>query len=312
MPAVRCNRPAPTTTAICTRAANGTRISELYHYRARMYDSYSGRFLSRDPIGYVDGRSLYRAYFPTNDVDPSGLKDVVASTSEGQWVYQWEEGDARSGLPVPPYDNKCYYYSYYGPVWIACPPGGNEYPQNEQSNLPFSSSIFNSGHTFTISAVKAKPKGFIDVEVKLALTGAWKQCCTEFKLIQIARHTSTGWTWHIDGANNPNGTSVDPPFYDGNGFEFDWNGETKPGAIVGTSATPAILYDQPGLHPGNFTFQAITCGFCTNGPKQGQWIGCYEWWLKKSGLTGGTYNISLPSDQSGLVPDIVLESVLPY
>ena len=32
----------------------------LYHYRARMYDSISGRFLGRDPIGYlVDGPGLY-------------------------------------------------------------------------------------------------------------------------------------------------------------------------------------------------------------------------------------------------------------
>ncbi|WP_218933574.1 RHS repeat-associated core domain-containing protein [Rubripirellula lacrimiformis] len=51
-------------------------VLDLYHYRARMYDSASGRFCSRDPIGYegspwnvyeyVGGRS-------TNDVDPSGL-----------------------------------------------------------------------------------------------------------------------------------------------------------------------------------------------------------------------------------------------
>ena len=35
----------------------------LYHYRARMYDPAAGRFLGRDPIGYADGNSLYRAYF---------------------------------------------------------------------------------------------------------------------------------------------------------------------------------------------------------------------------------------------------------
>ncbi|MFG0262106.1 MAG: RHS repeat-associated core domain-containing protein [Novipirellula sp. JB048] len=35
----------------------------LYHYRARMYSPDSGRFVSRDPIGYEGGISLYRAYF---------------------------------------------------------------------------------------------------------------------------------------------------------------------------------------------------------------------------------------------------------
>jgi RHS repeat-associated protein len=39
----------------------------LYHYRARMYDATSGRFLSRDPIGYEDGPSLY-AYVSLNPV----------------------------------------------------------------------------------------------------------------------------------------------------------------------------------------------------------------------------------------------------
>ena len=45
----------------------------LYHYRARMYDPVSGRFVSRDPIGYVDGFSLYRSYFVPHGVDPTGL-----------------------------------------------------------------------------------------------------------------------------------------------------------------------------------------------------------------------------------------------
>lgn len=44
----------------------------LYHYRARMYDSAGGRFVSRDPIGYEDGWLLYRAYFVMLGMDPSG------------------------------------------------------------------------------------------------------------------------------------------------------------------------------------------------------------------------------------------------
>jgi RHS repeat-associated protein len=48
-------------------------VAELHHYRARWYDPVMGRFLGRDPIGYVDGNSLYRAYFAADDADPSGL-----------------------------------------------------------------------------------------------------------------------------------------------------------------------------------------------------------------------------------------------
>jgi RHS repeat-associated protein len=45
----------------------------LYHFRARWYDPATGGFISRDPLGYVDGMSLYRGYFGVMGVDPSGL-----------------------------------------------------------------------------------------------------------------------------------------------------------------------------------------------------------------------------------------------
>ncbi len=52
--------------------------AELYHYRARMYDPLSGRFCSRDPIGYVENQSLYQYVkaSPLNRTDPSGLLSV--------------------------------------------------------------------------------------------------------------------------------------------------------------------------------------------------------------------------------------------
>ncbi len=49
--------------------------SGLYYFRARMYDAELGRFLSQDPLGYVDGMSLYTGYFAPNGVDPFGLTD---------------------------------------------------------------------------------------------------------------------------------------------------------------------------------------------------------------------------------------------
>lgn len=60
----------------------GRRIDEetgLYYYRARYYDSDKGRFLSRDPLGYVEGWNLYEYAngSPLNFTDPSGLDPVT-------------------------------------------------------------------------------------------------------------------------------------------------------------------------------------------------------------------------------------------
>ena len=44
----------------------------LYFFRARYYHSNLGRFISRDPRGFVDGMSLYRGYFIPCGMDPSG------------------------------------------------------------------------------------------------------------------------------------------------------------------------------------------------------------------------------------------------
>ena len=47
--------------------------TDLYYFRARYYDTEQGRFISRDPAGYVDGMGLYNGYFASRFMmDPSG------------------------------------------------------------------------------------------------------------------------------------------------------------------------------------------------------------------------------------------------
>ncbi len=54
--------------------------SQLYYYKARVYDPLYGHFLQTDPIGSKDDLDLY-AYVkddPVNEADPSGM--VAAQT----------------------------------------------------------------------------------------------------------------------------------------------------------------------------------------------------------------------------------------
>ncbi len=44
----------------------------LYYFRARYYDPKLGRFVGRDPLGYVDGLSLFANRFVIRHSDPSG------------------------------------------------------------------------------------------------------------------------------------------------------------------------------------------------------------------------------------------------
>lgn len=65
----------------------------LYYYRARYYDSRTGRFLQKDPIGMTGGLNLYRYVRnnPANDTDslglaPGGANGVSRSSNKAESV----------------------------------------------------------------------------------------------------------------------------------------------------------------------------------------------------------------------------------
>jgi RHS repeat-associated protein len=53
---------------------------DLMYFRARMYDMVTGNFISQDPLGFVDGMSLYRGYFVPIGMDPSGSEFFPGTT----------------------------------------------------------------------------------------------------------------------------------------------------------------------------------------------------------------------------------------
>jgi len=64
----------------------------LWYFRARYYSGSLGRFVNRDPMRYIDGTNLYRAYFTPNYVDPTG-RDIDP--------HGWEFPDPTPGPPPP-------------------------------------------------------------------------------------------------------------------------------------------------------------------------------------------------------------------
>jgi len=63
-----------------TRGFTGYILDEetgLYYARTRMYSAGLGRFVSRDPLVYVDGMSLYKGYFVPNGLDPTGMDYII-------------------------------------------------------------------------------------------------------------------------------------------------------------------------------------------------------------------------------------------
>lgn len=73
--------------------------SNLYYYRNRMYSAELGRFLSKDPKGYVDGTNLY-AYVKNNPLrylDPMGTKSLESAFNEAEAQFERLENITNSG-----------------------------------------------------------------------------------------------------------------------------------------------------------------------------------------------------------------------
>jgi len=91
--------------------------SGLYYFRNRQYDPVHGRFLSRDPMGYLDSMNLYS--FVNNNpvcyVDPSGrvIKYAATQVTWDFWdLYGWFfMGQTRNVAEIDQKDNCCLHYN---------------------------------------------------------------------------------------------------------------------------------------------------------------------------------------------------------
>ena len=86
----------------------------LQYNRNRYYDYYTGRWLTQDPLGYIDGMSLYEGCLsnPVRYVDPLGLKGIFG----GIYIH------SPSGIPIP-----MPLIAAFGPCCPDCIPRSRDY-----------------------------------------------------------------------------------------------------------------------------------------------------------------------------------------
>jgi RHS repeat-associated protein len=84
---------------------DGRPLLVLYHYRARAYDPFHGRFCQRDPALYAESLNLYQYALsnPATRLDPGGrfsLIDVLSTTNVGLRIYGMADTAVTARQPV--------------------------------------------------------------------------------------------------------------------------------------------------------------------------------------------------------------------
>ncbi len=79
----------------------------LYHFRTRWYDPATGGFISRDPLGYVDGMSLYRSYKGLRASDPTGTRNSDLTCTCKRDSFGLSTVDVSVTCPCPSDEARC-------------------------------------------------------------------------------------------------------------------------------------------------------------------------------------------------------------
>ena len=135
--------------------------SGLYFYRGRYYDSKAGRFINRDPIGFVGGDvNLFRYVQnnPVNKLDPYGLKTWIYITGGGGGSLGPASAEGGTYYLIDPSNGKYYQFGYFS-LGIGLGLGGALQMEAGTFEGPCDPKKV-SNYTLTISAFAAAGKGY--------------------------------------------------------------------------------------------------------------------------------------------------------
>ena len=250
-------------------------VTETYLARNRWYEPTLGRWIERDPAGYVDGINLYEYVrsAAVNGTDARGLiTDEMLELRNPRHVREIREmynsttsssdhclTNCQIGCPT-----------MRSPEQVACVnrckalcgcPNTTCAPKGEV--------VWGPPHTIP---------GESAVGIAVNLIGEDPACCAEFGIVQFVRysHLWSDGIWEIDDGrvgllSEP---SPSPPYYD------------RPVAIRGARGSASITFaDAPASFYAQF-WEFKIVALCTAGPAAGHIYGMYYWQVGTGYLTG--------------------------
>lgn len=274
-----------------------------YHVRHRTYSPELGRWLQRDPLGYVDGLNLYVAFgdSPQVNQDPSGLHDEPGYARRPGVGYG---GKPNLKNPKPkqyPRDKHkwCMDECTSGCPWVLDPDWEPSCPEDTwHHQIRDRGCVMRCERLCSLGSPTVPGKGTVrwdDVytvrgttryEMNISVIGEDPNCCSEVAIVQFVRYKlgAAPWTgWQIDdgrvGAGSPDSPS--PPYYY-DPVPIEKKNPNAPGGASGYWR----YYDEPsGKWFSQPLFEFIIVVFCSQGPAAGHIYGTYSWSV---GATGGS------------------------
>lgn len=256
----------------------------------RMFDPEVGRFISRDPLGYVDGESLYNAYFAERfALDPMGttVLDEKECISRCPKIKKWVKtgvytinGDGHKLIEYT--DPKC-----IKKCKKICSGAAKIYDDDKTNNPcdPKGELVWEK--------IKKNPANN-KVEYGFKVINVDKNCCKEIGILQYFKFVGAGpnvKNWRLDtGDWRQSDASEHAPAYE------------EPIAVggrwPGKGGVSIFVTDKPSV-AGTYNF--LVLAICTDGEAAGHVFGTFEWTqtIKATGMFGGGRSYGPPTGAPG-------------